>query len=44
MPYSSIGRYLLAFSTKIYKVQIPNPPIKKEKKRKKRKGGMLLGY
>ena len=46
MPYSSTVRYLLVFSTKINKVQIPTPPIKKEKTKNKtkRKGGMLLGY
>ena len=44
MPYSSTGRYLLVFSTKIYKVQILTLPIKKERKNKERKGGMLLGY
>ena len=44
MPYSSTDRYLLVLSTKIYKVQILILPIKKERKKKERKGGMLLGY
>ena len=39
MPYSSTSRYLLVFSTKIYKVQIPTPPTKK----KKHKGGINGG-